>query len=151
MYKSIHMIDDGLKFIIWRELHRKNHIVWFQIFHIHTYGNAESQSYGSNFCSKFIDFPIQNRRKSWKFWTTQVNLVIAPRMCEMINSNAWCLIIWLILIIVEIGWELNWVLRCTGIFWKWSLLAFLGVNQRVYGDFLYPIVHTGTYHMYVHT
>lgn len=45
----------------------------------------------------------------------------------------------LILVIIESGWELIWLLRCIIVFWKMSLLAFLAVNQRVYCHFLCPI------------
>lgn len=45
------------KFIIWREdLHKNNHILWFQIFHRDAFWVASFQSCMSDFCSVFFSF-----------------------------------------------------------------------------------------------
>lgn len=71
----------------------------------------------------------------------------------MINSNAWRLIIWLFLNIVDSAWELNWVLRCTGIFMKMVFGIFgrepkreKGVGWRPLPDCMY---HSINYDYYI--
>lgn len=72
-YRWTHNIDDNLNFIIWREIHSSNCILWCQIFFTISCWVALFQIWRSEFCSIFLDFPVQIWRKAWKSWTRPEN------------------------------------------------------------------------------
>ena len=59
-YRCTHKVDNFFKFIIWRELHKINHILWFRIFHNFTRWVVGSQSCSSDF---YLIFPYKLGKK----------------------------------------------------------------------------------------